>query len=217
MRIVVTALSMLLGGVVGYYAPQISKRTCNLEIKDRTVLYVLATGIGAGLTGWGVGARWTLVAWLWVALVGAVLSFIDIEHHRLPDRLTMPSYLVVAVALLLPAIAYAQWIAYGRAWLGALAMFVGYFLLALIYPAGMGMGDVKLAGVLGLVLGYVGWSYVFVGFFAAFFIGAFVGIGLMIFGRAGRKTAIPFGPFMFAGALAALLFTEPLMAAYTGT
>lgn len=206
---------MLLGVVVGYYAPQIAQRTCNIEIRDRRALYIAVTAIGAGLTGWGVGARWTLVAWIWVALVGAVLSFIDIEHHRLPDRLTLPSYAVVGIALVVPAVAYSQWGAYGRAWLAALAMFIGYFVLALIYPAGMGMGDVKLAGVLGLVLGYVGWAYVFVGFFAAFFVGAIVGIALMVGGRAGRKTAIPFGPFMFVGALIALLFTAPFMMALT--
>ncbi len=213
MRLAVTVLSALLGAAVGYSAPQIAARTCGVTIKDRRLLYVLVTAIGAGLTGWGVGVSWLLVAWLWVALVGAVLSFIDIEHHRLPDRLTLTSYPVVAMALLIPAIAYGQLGQYGRAWLGALAMFVAYFLLALIYPAGMGMGDVKLAGVLGLILGYSGWSYVVVGFFAAFFVGAFIGIGLMVFGTAGRKTAIPFGPFMFLGALLALLFTPPLLSA----
>lgn len=211
MRIAITLFSALLGAVIGYYAPQIALRTTGLTIVDRRAVYVVVTAIGAGLTGWGVGARWTLVAWLWVALLGAILSFIDIQHHRLPDALTLPSYVVVGAALLLPALAYGQWDAYLRAWLGALAMFVGYFLLALIYPAGMGLGDVKLAGVLGLVLGYIGWPFVFVGFFAAFFVGAFVGVGLMVFGRAGRKTAIPFGPFMFVGALTALLFTAPLM------
>lgn len=200
-------MSALLGAFVGYFAPQIAARTCDVTIKDRRLIYVLTTAVGAALTGWGVGAQWALLAWLWLALIGAVLSFIDIEHHRLPDRLTLTSYPVVAVALLVPTIADSQWTAYGRAWLGAAAMFVLYFALALIYPAGMGMGDVKLAGLLGLVLGYSGWFYVFVGFFAAFFVGAIVGITLMVFGSAGRKTAIPFGPFMFVGALIALLFT----------
>ncbi|MFA7266856.1 MAG: A24 family peptidase [Candidatus Nanopelagicales bacterium] len=207
----ISLFSAVLGAVVGYYAPHIAQRTTGLTIANKRAIYVFVTAVGAGLTAWGVGVRWTLVAWLWVALVGAILSFIDIEHHRLPDALTLPSYVVVAVALLLPALAYGQWDAYLRAWLGGLAMFAGYFLLALIYPAGMGMGDVKLAGILGLVLGYIGWAFVFVGFFAAFFVGAFVGIGLMLIGRAGRKTAIPFGPFMFVGALTALLFTVPLM------
>lgn len=211
MRIAVTVLSALLGFAVGYYAPYIADRTCQVQIKDRRLLYAVVAAVGVGLTGWGVGARWTLIAWLWVALVGAVLSFIDLEHHRLPDRLTMPSYVVVGVALVVPALAYGQWDAYLRAWIGAAAMFAGYFILALINPAGMGMGDVKLAGVLGLVLGYIGWSFVFVGFFAAFFAGAIVGIVLMLFGKAGRKTQIPFGPFMFIGALIALLFTAPLM------
>ncbi len=213
MRVAVTVLSMLIGAAVGYFAPQIAQQTCNVTIKDRRLLHVLVAAIGAGLTAWGVGPDWILLSWLWVALVGAVLSFIDIEHHRLPDRLTLTSYPVVAIALLVPALAYGQWGAYGRAWLGAVALFVVYFLLALIYPAGMGMGDVKLAGVLGLILGYLGWSYVVVGFFAAFFVGALIGIALMVFGSAGRKTAIPFGPFMFLGALIALFIAPALMKA----
>ena len=215
MRIAVTVLSTLLGALVGYYAPELAERTCAVMIKDRRLVYLVSAAVAAGLTGWGVGARWTLIAWLWLALAGAVLSFIDIEHHRLPDRLTLPSYLVVGVALLIPTLVSGQWGFYLRAWLAALAMFAAYFLLALIYPAGMGMGDVKLAGVLGLALGYLGWPFVFIGFFAAFFVGAFVGVGLMVFAKAGRKSEIPFGPFMFIGALIALLFTPAVMTFYT--
>ena len=217
MRVAVTVISVLLGAMVGYFAVPLASVSCRVTIKDRRILYTACTAVAAGVTAWGVGARWTLIAWLWIALAGSILSFIDIEHHRLPDRLTLSSYPVVAVALLVPAFAYGQWGYYGRAWIGAVVMFLGYFVLALIYPAGMGMGDVKLAGVLGLVLGYAGWTYVFIGFFAAFFVGAFVGVGLMIFGKAGRKTAIPFGPFMFVGAVLALFLTPAAVSFYTVT
>ena len=215
MRIAVTIVSALLGALVGYYTPELAQKSCAVTVKNRRTLYLVVAGIAVGLTGWGVGARWALIAWLWLACVGAVLSIIDVEHHRLPDRLTLPSYLVVGIALLIPALAYGQWGFYLRAWFAALAMFIAYFLLALINPAGMGMGDVKLAGVLGLALGYLGWPFVFIGFFAAFFIGALAGISLMIFGKAGRKSQIPFGPFMFIGALVSLLFTPAVMSFYT--
>jgi leader peptidase (prepilin peptidase)/N-methyltransferase len=75
----------------------------------------------------------------------------------------------------------------------------------------MGMGDVKLAGLIGLFVGYLSWGRVFSAFFVAFLAGAIVGIALMIAGRAGRKTAIPFGPFMAIGAIVATLFGGPIV------
>jgi leader peptidase (prepilin peptidase)/N-methyltransferase len=152
-----------------------------------------------------------LPALLYVGAVGTVLALIDVEHHRLPDKLTLPSYPIVAALLLIPAAVTGQWGEYGRAWLGALVMVGFYFALALIYPGGMGMGDVKLSGVLGLGLGYLGWAYVVVGLFAAFLLGSVIGVALMIFGKAGRKTAIPFGPFMIAGSILAMVFAQDLV------
>jgi leader peptidase (prepilin peptidase)/N-methyltransferase len=74
----------------------------------------------------------------------------------------------------------------------------------------MGFGDVKLAGVIGLVLGYFSWSTLVVGAFAGFFLGAVIGMALIAVGAGGRKTAVPFGPFMVLGALAALWLTDPV-------
>lgn len=96
-------------------------------------------------------------------------------------------------------------------------MFGFYFILALIYPAGMGMGDVKLAAMLGLGLGFLGWKFVVIGLFAAFFIGALVSLVLLALRRANRKTAIPFGPFMLAGALVAVLYAERITELYVST
>ena len=80
-----------------------------------------------------------------------------------------------------------------------------YFVLRLIHPPGMGFGDVKLAGVLGLYLGYLGWSHVFAGTFAAFLLGGLWSLGILIARRGTLRSAIPFGPFMLAGAAAAML------------
>ena len=80
-----------------------------------------------------------------------------------------------------------------------------YFVLRLVYPPGMGFGDVKLAGVLGLYLGYLGWPHVFAGTFAAFLLGGLWSIGLLALRRGTLKSAIPFGPFMLAGAAAAMV------------
>jgi leader peptidase (prepilin peptidase) / N-methyltransferase len=84
----------------------------------------------------------------------------------------------------------------------------------LVYPGGMGFGDVKLAGLLGLYLGWLGWSSVWVGAFAGFLLGGLAGGGLLLAGRANRRTTIPFGPAMLAGALLALFVTGPVAAWY---
>ncbi len=90
-----------------------------------------------------------------------------------------------------------------RALIGMAALYAFYFVLAFIYPAGMGFGDVKLAGVLGLYLGWLGWAELVVGGFLGFLLRRCGRPGLLMpVRRAGRKSQIPFGPFMLAGALA---------------
>jgi leader peptidase (prepilin peptidase)/N-methyltransferase len=215
--VIAVILAAALGLVVGFYAPRISVAVVGLEIPSRPIFYPISTALFAGLTVYAVGTNTLVWAWLAVALVGAVLSFVDLAHHRLPDRLVLILYVAVLVLLLIPAISAGDWSAYLRALFAALAMFAAYFLLALIYPAGMGLGDVKLAGALGLALGFLGWGYVIVGFFAAFFLGSFVGLGLMVLRKANRKTPIPFGPFMIIGAVVAVLLTTPLVDAYSGS
>lgn len=207
---IAVVLSVLAGLVVGLFAGPICARVVAVPIAASPAVTASLTAVAAGLTAWGIGPTWTLPAFLWIALAGSLLAVIDVEHHRLPDRLTLASVPAVGLLLLVPAVVDGSWSDYGRAWLGALAMFAFYFLLALIYPAGMGMGDVKLAAVLGLGLGFLGWKFVVVGLFAAFFIGALVSLVLLVLRRANRKSAIPFGPFMLAGALVAVLYAEQI-------
>ncbi len=216
MLIAAAALALVLGCVVGFYAPKISAAVVGLEIPARPLFYSCSTGLFAAATVLFIGVAPVLWAWLAVALIGSVLSFVDLAHHRLPDRLVLILYVAVGVLLLIPAVASGDWSAYLRAILAAVAMFAAYFLLALIYPAGMGFGDVKLAGALGLALGFLGWGFVIVGFFAAFFLGSIIGLGLMVLRRADRKTPIPFGPFMILGAVIAIPLTEGLVSFYTG-
>ncbi|MYS65127.1 prepilin peptidase, partial [Streptomyces sp. SID5473] len=89
--------------------------------------------------------------------------------------------------------------------LGGLALGAAYLGLFLLHPGGLGFGDVKLALCLGTVLGWYGWPTLLTGAFAGFLFGSGYGVGLMIRGRAGRRDAIPFGPFMMAGALTGLV------------
>src|SRR5262249_25623973 len=107
--------------------------------------------------------------------------------------------------------------ALARAVLGGLAMLALYFLLVLIYPAGMGLGDVKLAGVLGMYLGWLGWGALVVGAFLGFLLGGPVGGGLMLPRPAGRESMIPFGPFMLAGAWVGAVAAAAVSAWYLRT
>jgi len=160
------------------------------------------------------GEDWQLLAFLPFLWVLVALSLIDLEHKILPNKIVYPS-VVIGVPLLAITAAMGPgldpWV---RALLGGVAGAAGFLIVALISPAGMGMGDVKLAGLIGLFLGYLGWGRLVVSFFAAFAIGAVVGIALMVAGKAGRKTAIPFGPFMALGAVISALAGQTLLDMY---
>jgi len=142
-----------------------------------------------------------LPAYLYFAAIGVALTAIDLDLKRLPNRIVLPSYPVLGLLLAGAAVAEGDGGRLVRALLAAAALFGFFFLLAFAYPAGMGFGDVKLAGLLGLVLGYLSWSAVLVGAFSGFLLGALIGVGMLASGRGNRKTALPFGPFLIAGTL----------------
>jgi len=153
--------------------------------------------------------RWSLLpAYLYLGAVGAALTLIDLDVQRLPDLIVLPSYPIVFVLLLVPSVVSGQWGALGRAVLAGLALFVVYLVLALVSPGGggLGFGDVKLAGVLGLLLGWLGWGPVIVSVLAAFVIGGVIALILLLSGRASRSSHIAFGPSMILGAWLALMF-----------
>src|SRR5215213_5988056 len=189
-------------------------RDCGTRISVRYPLVELATAVLFGLTAWRLGLVWELPAYLYLAAVAVALTLIDLDVRRLPNAIVLPSYVVGALLLLLPAVAAGEWDAYLRAVLGALALFALYFALAFSYPAGMGFGDVKLAGVLGLYLGWLGWGELAVGAFLGFLLGGAWGVALLLARRASRKSAIPFGPFMLGGALVAVFVGGAVSQAY---
>ncbi|MEU8695113.1 A24 family peptidase [Streptomyces sp. NPDC048665] len=158
----------------------------------------------AALTA-ATGTRPELAVWLLLAPVGVLLAVIDLRVQRLPDPLTLPlapaALALLGLAALVPEHA-GHWL---TALYGALALGAGYLVLFLVHPSGMGFGDVKLAVGMGAVLGWYGWSVVLLGAFAGFLLGALYGGALVVVGRAGRRTAIPFGPFLLSGALAGVL------------
>lgn len=189
-------------------------RDCHEPISARYPGVELLTGLLFALMAWRFGFSWELPAYLYLAAIGVALALIDIDVHRLPNAIVLPSYVVVAVLLLVPAVVDGRWDDLLRAVLGGVVLFVGYFLLVFIHPAGMGFGDVKLAGVLGAYLGWLGWGALAVGAFLGFLLGGVYGAVLLLLRRAGRKSAIPFGPFMLLGALVGVLAGQQLAEGY---
>jgi leader peptidase (prepilin peptidase)/N-methyltransferase len=127
----------------------------------------------------------------------------------------LPSYGIGAALLLAAAALSGNWTAATRGLLAMALLFALYLAIASGYRGGMGLGDVKLAGVLGLYLGWLGWSSVLVGAFAGFLLGGLVGVALLVTRHAGRRTALPFGPFMLTGALVAVFLADPIASWYT--
>ncbi|MCX5293251.1 MULTISPECIES: A24 family peptidase [unclassified Streptomyces] len=180
-------------GPCGTYGP--STRT----VATVTALVCAALAAAAG------GPRPETAVWVLLAPVAVLLALVDHRVHRLPDVLTFPLAAVTAallgVASALPS-ATGSW---PTALLGGLTLGAAYLLLFLVNPSGMGFGDVKLALALGTALGWYGWRILLTGAFAGLLYGALYGLGMVVVRRAGRKSAIPLGPFMLGGAFTGLL------------
>ncbi|GAB4099050.1 A24 family peptidase [Sinomonas halotolerans] len=155
-------------------------------------------------------AFWLVVACLcYFAWMAARLAVIDIRSHLLPNRIVLPSYWaavpLAAAAAIGTAGAVFDLAAVLRVLGGGAVLWLVYFVLRVVYPAGMGFGDVKLAGVLGLYLGFLSWGHLFWGTAAAFLLGGLSGIAIIVSRRGNAKSEMPFGPFMLAGAALTLL------------
>jgi leader peptidase (prepilin peptidase) / N-methyltransferase len=180
-------------------------RDCGEPISVRYPLVELGTAVLFGITAGHFGAASELPAYLYLVAIGVALALIDLDVHRLPNKIVLPSYVVVPVLLLIASLGNDDWDALLRAGIGGALLYAVYFLLRIAYPSGMGFGDVKLAGLLGMYLGWLGWGQLAVGAFLGFLLGGVVGGALMAVSRATRKSKIPFGPFMITGAYVAVL------------
>ena len=146
------------------------------------------------------GLTWQVPAFLLLTGAAVLLSAIDLRHHLLPDRIVLPTLALGGALLLVAAAADGAWPALLRAVLGAVALFVVFLVLALISPGGLGIGDVKLAAVLGLFLGWLGWGPVVTGAVAGFVVQAVLALALLVTRRVRRDGDLPFGPAMLVGA-----------------
>jgi leader peptidase (prepilin peptidase)/N-methyltransferase len=200
-------------------------RDCSEPISPRYPLVELGTGLSfAGVAWWLLATQVTTtsfaafalvsVALLYFAAISIALGLIDIDTHRLLDSIVLPSYIVAGVLLGAAALVSGDLGAIIRAAIGMAAMYLAYLAMVVVYPAGMGWGDVKLAGVLGLYLGWNGWGALAVGAFAAFALGGLFSLVLVILHRANRKSKIPFGPWMLLGAWVGVFAGETIARGY---
>lgn len=202
-------------------------RDCAAPISVRYPLVELAGAVAFGLTAWRflpdvlgaatvpavVGGILQLAAFLYFAAISIALALIDLDVHRLPNAIVLPAYPVGLVLLGTAAALTGSWSALLVAVVGALVLGGLYLGLALLRPGGMGMGDVKLAGVIGLFVGWLGVPELLVATIGTALLGGVVAVGLLIAGR-GRRTAIAYGPWLLAGAWLAVLAGAPIAAGY---
>ena len=183
-------------------------RYCGAPIPRRVLLVESVTGLlfvllwyRAGSPPYGLSLQW-LLATLYTCFF-IVIFFIDLERHLVLNRVIYPAIVVALLAIpLTPNLAAAELLSGGAIGFGLL------FLIAFIYPAGMGMGDVKLAAFIGLVVGF---PSVLVALLISFVAGGAVGGGLLLTGLKGRKDPIPFAPFLVAGGMAAMLYGDQII------
>jgi leader peptidase (prepilin peptidase)/N-methyltransferase len=218
----VTALVTVVAGVLGLVVgrlvnraaarfPWSSEGTVERRSAVRPPLVELATAFLFVLAALRFGLAWELPAFLFLAAAGVLLAVIDLQHHLLPNRVVLPSIAIGAVLLLVAALAEQDRDALLRAVLGSVVLFVVFLVLALISPSGLGFGDVKLAALLGLYLGWLGWGAVVVGGAAGFVIQALLALGLLVSRRIGPRGELPFGPAMLLGALVAIGWSDVLL------
>lgn len=176
----------------------------------------LTSGAAAGSMAAVVGWSWALPPLLYLSVVGTALAVVDWRTRLLPTKVVAPSYAVVGGLLLLAAALDRSADDLVRSLWGWLAAGGVFWLLWRLYPRGMGYGDVRLAGVLGIALGFLGWGQLLVGIYAGFVLGALVGTLLSLLRLVDRK-AYPFGPFMLVGAWGGVLAGAWVADLYLGT
>ncbi|TDW49445.1 leader peptidase (prepilin peptidase)/N-methyltransferase [Curtobacterium sp. PhB25] len=209
-------------------------RDCGVPISARYPLVETATGLlFVAVTIFSALAPWSpladldgtrgvvhgvllLAAFLYLMATSVSLALIDLDTHTLPNRIVLPAYIVLPLLLLAASAVSGDWAAALRGLIGLVVLGFAYLALAVAVPGGMGLGDVKLAGVLGFVLAYLGWGPLAVGSFGAFLLGGTFAIVLLVVRRAGRRSGIPFGPWMLAGAWLGIAVGAPVWDLYLG-
>ena len=189
-------------------------RTCRKTISWRYPLVELINAVGYVMLVWRYGWEWpTLIyATLFSALI--VITFIDLDHQIIPDRITLPGMVIglIAAYFLLPH-------GFQSAVAGMLLGGGLFYLIAVLSRGGMGGGDIKMIAMVGA---FLGWQAVLLTIFVAAMVGSVVGLLLMLFRGSGRKTPVPFGPFLSLGTIIFMFYGQEIIQwylalAFTGT
>ncbi len=157
---------------------------------------------------------WALPAYLVLFSALVAVTVIDLQHYIVPNRIVVATLVASVPLLALAALLGDDWSSLRTALLGAILAGAGLLVVNLISPRGMGMGDVKLAVVLGLFLGWIDLAHVVLGLFLGFLLGALGGVALIAAGLRRRSDHVPFAPFLAGGAVLAVLVGEPILRWY---
>jgi leader peptidase (prepilin peptidase) / N-methyltransferase len=213
-RPVLLGLVLLAALLVGPWLARVAVRLAARDddaaptVRRTVIMTALLAAVLAGAVGL-TGLRPATLALGWAAGAAVVLGAVDLASHRLPDRVTFPAYAVCGAALLADAAVLGSWGALLRALVAAAAAFALSAAAAAIAPEGLGFGDVKLLGLLGLVLGWAGWGVLLAGIFLGLLTGAIGSLVLVAAGQAGWRTALPFAPPLLVGAVLTLGLAGP--------
>ncbi|WP_292603738.1 A24 family peptidase [Nocardioides sp. REDSEA-S30_B4] len=208
----------LVGGALCLAVPWLVARTSEVP-RGRRLLpgAVLAGTVAGGSAGAALDSGWALAAVLLATPACVALAFVDWHTRLLPSRIVLPA---TGAVLALLAV---EWAVTGdhdaplRALIGLVVARSIYWVLWFVHSAGMGFGDVRLAALLGAVLGRAGWSELVVGTYAPFLLFAVPGLLLALVrrDRSLLRAAYPFGPFMVVGALLGVLAGPALLGLIT--
>lgn len=186
-------------------------RSCGTGISVRYPAVELTTAVLFGVVGAEIGAEPELAAFLVVVAGLVAISAVDLELFIVPSKILYPTVFIAAPLLVLAGALDGDWTDVRQAAVGGVVGFGLLLPIHLVNPAGMGFGDVRLAGLIGMIVGWLSVGHVFVALFLGFLLAAVLGIALMATGVKGRKDKVPFGPFLAGGAVLAILFGTPIL------
>jgi leader peptidase (prepilin peptidase)/N-methyltransferase len=195
--------------------PDLPPRPTYAEVAARPGLArrsALASALAGCLVSATVGLDWPLLYLLPLVPIGVALAVVDWHTHLLPTVVVWPTLAGVVGLAAVAAVADDDPEAFVRALLGMVAVFVFFYALWWVHPAGMGFGDVRLSAVLGFALGYLGWPELVLGIYGGFLVFSVPGLALAVVRRDRQllRVAFPFGPFLLVGALAGIVLGGPL-------
>lgn len=192
-------------------------RHCQSPISPRYPIIELATAVLFGAAGLRFASHPEAIpAYCLFFAALLAISAIDLELYIIPNRIVYPTLVGGAVLLVIAAIVGHDLGAVKDAALGGFGAWVVLLIIHLISPRGMGFGDVRLSAVIGMFLGWIDLGHVPLALFLGFLLATLVSLPLLALRRKGRKDPVPFGPFLAAGAVLAVLFGVPILDAYLG-